>query len=120
MARCWSRLPGEIVDEQSLEVFKTMLDEALGNLTEWVASFPMAVELELDDVSCSFQSKTFYDSIVYNRLNITKIHLFFLPVFSVYIELMLFLIHWCSWPKLWLHASKEKHKKTKMKKDKID
>lgn len=50
MARCWSRLPGEIMDEQSLEVFKTMLDEALGNLTEWVASFPVAVELELDDV----------------------------------------------------------------------
>ena len=30
--RCWNRLPREAVDSPFLEVFKTMLDGALGNL----------------------------------------------------------------------------------------
>ena len=30
--RCWNRLPREIVDAQSLEVFKARLDGALGSL----------------------------------------------------------------------------------------
>jgi len=32
VVRCWNRLPREAVDAPSLEVFKTMLDGALGNL----------------------------------------------------------------------------------------
>ena len=32
VVRCWHRLPSEVVDVPSLEVFKTRLDEALGNL----------------------------------------------------------------------------------------
>ena len=30
--RCWNRLPREVVDAPSLEVFKTRLDGALGSL----------------------------------------------------------------------------------------
>ena len=30
--RCWNRLPREVVDTPSLEVFKTRLDGALGSL----------------------------------------------------------------------------------------
>ena len=29
---CWNRLPGEVVDASSLEVFKAGLGEALGSL----------------------------------------------------------------------------------------
>ena len=32
VVRCWNRLPREVVDAPSLEVFKARLDEALGNL----------------------------------------------------------------------------------------
>ncbi|KFW02561.1 hypothetical protein N327_13568, partial [Fulmarus glacialis] len=32
VVRHWNRLPREVVDAPSLEVFKTGLDEALGNL----------------------------------------------------------------------------------------
>ena len=32
VVRFWNRLPREVVDVPSLEVFKTRLDEALGNL----------------------------------------------------------------------------------------
>ncbi|KFV05536.1 hypothetical protein N340_05494, partial [Tauraco erythrolophus] len=32
VVRHWNRLPREVVDAPSLEVFKTRLDEALGNL----------------------------------------------------------------------------------------
>ena len=32
MVRCWNRLPREIVDAPSLEVFKARLDGALGSL----------------------------------------------------------------------------------------
>ena len=31
VVRCWSRLPGEVVDAPSLEVFKARLDGALGS-----------------------------------------------------------------------------------------
>ena len=31
--RCWSRLPREVVDISSLEVFKARLGETLGDLT---------------------------------------------------------------------------------------
>ena len=32
VVRCWSRLPREVVDAPSLEVFKARLDGALGTL----------------------------------------------------------------------------------------
>ena len=32
LVRCWNRLPREVVDAPSLEVFKARLDEALGSL----------------------------------------------------------------------------------------
>ena len=32
VVRSWNRLPSEVVDAPSLEVFKTRLDGALGNL----------------------------------------------------------------------------------------
>ena len=32
VVRCWDRLPREVVDAPSLEVFKARLGEALGNL----------------------------------------------------------------------------------------
>jgi len=32
MVRCWNRLPREVVDAPSLEVFKAMVDGALGSL----------------------------------------------------------------------------------------
>ena len=32
VVRCWNRLPREVVDAPSLEVFKARLDRALGNL----------------------------------------------------------------------------------------
>ena len=38
MVRQWNRLPGEVVDASSLELFKARLHEALGNLIWWVVS----------------------------------------------------------------------------------
>ena len=32
MVRCWNRLPREVVDAPSLEVFRARLDGALGSL----------------------------------------------------------------------------------------
>ena len=32
VVRCWNRLPSEVVDAPSLEVFKARLDGALGSL----------------------------------------------------------------------------------------
>ena len=32
VVRCWNRLPREVVDAPSLEVFKSRLDEALGSM----------------------------------------------------------------------------------------
>jgi len=40
--RHWHRLPREAVDAPSLEVFKARLDGALGSLSWWVATLPMA------------------------------------------------------------------------------
>ena len=44
----WHRLPREVVDAPSLEVFKARLDGALSNLVYWKVSLPMAGGLELD------------------------------------------------------------------------
>ena len=49
VVRCWNRLPREVVDAPSLEVFKISLDGALSNLAWWEVSLPMAGGLELCD-----------------------------------------------------------------------
>jgi len=40
--RHWNRLPREVVDAPSSEVFKVMLAGALSNLILWKISLPMA------------------------------------------------------------------------------
>ena len=48
VVRAWHRLPREAVDNPSLEVPKARLDGALGSLSWWVVSLPVAKGLELD------------------------------------------------------------------------
>ena len=50
VVRHWHRLPREVVEAPSLEVFKARLDGALGNLVQWRVSLPMVGGLELDDL----------------------------------------------------------------------
>jgi len=50
VVRHWNRLPKEVVDAPSLEVFQARLDVALSNLVQWKLSLPMAGELELNDL----------------------------------------------------------------------
>jgi len=54
----WNRLPREVVDAPSLEIFNTRLDGALSNLVWWKMSLPMAGELELDGLERSLPTKT--------------------------------------------------------------
>ena len=49
VVRHWNRLPSEVVEAPSLEVFKARLDEGLSNL-KWEVSLPMAGGLELEDL----------------------------------------------------------------------
>ena len=58
------RLPTELVDAPSLEVFKARLDGALGSLITCMATLPMAGLLELDDTQCHFQSMLFCNSMM--------------------------------------------------------
>jgi len=51
-----NRLPREVVDAPSVEVFKARLDGALSNLVWWKVSLPMAGGLELDDRITESQS----------------------------------------------------------------
>jgi len=48
--RHWKRMPREVVDAPSLEVFKARLSGALSNLVSWEESLPMAGGLELNDL----------------------------------------------------------------------
>ena len=51
--RCWNKLPREVVDAPSLEVFKARLDGALGSLgwyEMWtLVALPVARVLEIHD-----------------------------------------------------------------------
>ena len=68
VVRYWNRLPREAVDSPSLEVFKTRLFGALGNLVQhqtWrLLTLPGTGELALDDLWDPFQLKLFYDSVM--------------------------------------------------------
>ena len=74
MVRCWNGLPREVVDAPSLEVFKTRLDGALGNMVYYhiwsLMALPVAGALELDDPWGPFQPKPFYDSICFTLTNL--------------------------------------------------
>jgi len=48
--RQWHRLPREAVGAPSLELLKARLDGALGSLSWWVATLPMARGLEPGDL----------------------------------------------------------------------
>jgi len=48
--RHWHRLPKEVVDAPSLQVFKARLDGALSNPVWWKLPLPTAGGLELDDL----------------------------------------------------------------------
>ena len=50
MVRCWNRLPRDVVDAPSLEVFQVRLDGTLGGLVYCLATLPLAGGLELDDL----------------------------------------------------------------------
>lgn len=45
-----NRLPREVVDTSSQEVFKAKLDGVLNNLLQWKEFLLMAVRLDLDDL----------------------------------------------------------------------
>ena len=59
----WNRLPKEVVDAPSLEAFKARLDVALGSLGWWLVTLHIAGGLELDELCCPFQPRSFYDSM---------------------------------------------------------
>ena len=60
----WNRLPKEVMDAPSLEVFKARLGVALGSLAWWLATLHIAGGLKLDDHSVPFQPRSFYDSTI--------------------------------------------------------
>jgi len=62
--RHWSRSPREVVDVSSLEAPKASLDGAVGNLVWWEISLPIAEGLEPGDLTCPFQPKPLYGSMI--------------------------------------------------------
>ena len=77
MVRCWNRLPREVVDAPSLEVFKARLDGALGSLVLYqiwrLVALTVAVGVELDDCWCPFPHMPFYDSMILCCTHILKL-----------------------------------------------
>ena len=65
----WNRLPKEVVNAPSLEVFKARLDVALGSLVYWLATLHIAGGLKLDGFGGPFQLRLFHDSMKSNRKN---------------------------------------------------
>ena len=64
MVTHWNRLPKEVMDAPSLEVFKARLDVALGSLVWWLATLYIAEGLKLDVPCGPFQPRPFYDSMI--------------------------------------------------------
>jgi len=60
----WNRLPKEVVDAPSLEIFKASLDVALGSMVLWLATLHIAGGLQLDDHYGCFQPRPFNDSMI--------------------------------------------------------
>lgn len=52
------------MDDPSLRKFKAELDEALDNLTVWVATLPVAGWLNWNDIWGLYQPKLFFDFYV--------------------------------------------------------
>lgn len=48
VVRPWNKLPREVVDVPSLEVFRARFDGTLNNLFLWKVSVPMVWNLELN------------------------------------------------------------------------
>ena len=67
--RISSRLPREVMDTASLEVFKARLDGTLRTLIWWEVSLPTAGGLGLD---CPFQPKSFCDSVCRSTICMEK------------------------------------------------
>ena len=72
LQRWWNRLPREVVDAPSLEVFKVKLDGALSNLVQYqiwrLVALPVSGGLEFDDPWSPFQPKPFYDFLMINKM----------------------------------------------------
>lgn len=62
--RNWNRLPREVVNVPSLEMWKVKLDRALINLVFWQVPLSTAKGLKIDHLYGPFQSKLFYDNII--------------------------------------------------------
>jgi len=58
------------VDASSLEVLSAKMDGALGSLISWLATLPMGLDVEVDDLSCPFQPKPFCDSVIVRSLKV--------------------------------------------------
>jgi len=61
VVRHWHRLPGEVVDAPSLEMFKVRLDGALSNLIQLKMSLLTAGGLGQMASKGAFQPKAFYE-----------------------------------------------------------
>ena len=60
----WHRLPKEVVDAPSLQIFKARLDVALGSLVCWLVVMPVAGGLKLNDHCGPFLPRPFCDSMI--------------------------------------------------------
>ncbi|KAK4824381.1 hypothetical protein QYF61_014041, partial [Mycteria americana] len=67
--RRWNRLPREVVDAPSLEVFKIRLDGALSNLSSGRCPCPWQGGLDRMIFEDPFQAKPFYDSMKCRNMN---------------------------------------------------
>lgn len=63
MVSYWKRVPKEVVELQSLKVFKRHLDPVLGDVIYWFRGYRASAGLMvgLDDLKSLFQSCMFYD-----------------------------------------------------------
>ena len=83
-----NRLPKEVVDAPSLEVFKARLGVALGSLVWWLATLHIAGGLKLDDHCGPFQPRPFCDSTI---CSMKRKSLFCVRIFDCYFGFSMFL-----------------------------